>query len=266
MQDYVSGEDISEDEAYIVQDTEGEDPIFFDEAVKCTKWRQAMDAEINSIIKNKTWTLTDLPAHYKTIGVKWIYKTKRDEKGDIVKHKARLVAKGYSQKEGIDYTEVYAPVARMDTVRMIISVAAHKGWKIMQLDVKSAFLHRELIEDVYVEQPRGYESKGKKHMVYKLHKALYGLKQAPRAWFSRIERHFLDEGFEENRNEHTLFTKRSKEGRIVIVSLYVDDLIITGDDEELIAKFKSSLIKQFDMTDLGGMSYFLGIHRTKELC
>ncbi|GAA0186280.1 non-receptor serine/threonine protein kinase [Lithospermum erythrorhizon] len=183
MQDYVSGEDISEDETYIVQDTEGEDPIFFDEA---------------------------------RIGVKWIYKTKRDEKGDIVKDKARLMAKRYSQKEGIDYTEVYAPVARMDTLRMIISVAAQKGWKIMQLDVKSVFLHGELIEDVYVEQLRGYESKEREHMVYKLHKALYGLKQAPRAWFSRIERHFLDESFEENRNEHTLFTKRSKEGRIVI--------------------------------------------------
>ncbi|GAA0150000.1 transmembrane signal receptor [Lithospermum erythrorhizon] len=228
MQDYVSGSKISDDEAYMVLDTEGADHMFFEESVKCAKWRQAMDVEINFIVKNKTWPLIDFPTNYKRIGVKWIYITKKDEK-----------------------------------VRMIISVATQNGWNILQLEVKSSFLHRELVEDVYIEQPREYESKGNEHMIYKLHKALYGLKQAPRTWFSRIEKHFLDEGFEDNKNEHTPFTKRSREGRMIIVSLYVDDLIITGDDEKLIAQFKSSLIKQFDMTNLGGMSYFLEIEVTQ---
>ena len=127
--------------------------------------------------------------------MKWVYKTKYNEHGDIDKHKARLVAKGYSQKHGTDYTEVFAPVARLDTVRMIIALAAQKSWKIFQLDVKSAFLHCELSEDVYIEQPKGYEKRGSEHLVYKLHKALYGLKQAPRAWFSLIEAHFINEGF-----------------------------------------------------------------------
>ena len=117
--------------------------------------------------------------------MKWVYKTKYDENGKIEKYKARLVAKGYSKKYGVDYTEVFAPVARMDTVQMIIALAAHKNWIISQLDVKSVFLHGELSEEVYVEQPRGYEKKRSEHLVYKLHKALYGLKQAPRAWFSR---------------------------------------------------------------------------------
>ena len=153
-----------------------------------------MDIEIKAIEKNHTWELTNLPAGAKIIGVKWVYKTKLKEDGAVDKFKARLVAKGYVQQEGIDYTEVFAPVARMDTVRMIMALTAHQGWILYQLDVKSAFLHGELNEEVYVEQPKGYEKKQNPQQVYKLKKALYGLKQAPRAWFSRIEAHFLNEG------------------------------------------------------------------------
>jgi len=150
-------------------------------------------------------------------------------------------------------------MARMDTIRMIIALAAHKNWKIFQLDVKSAFLHGELSEDVYVEQPRGYEKKGSEHLVYKLHKALYGLKQAPRAWFSRIEAHFMGEGFRRCDSKQTLFTKTSREGKIVIVSVYVDGLIFTGNDEVMMSEFKSSMLREFDMSDLGKMRFFLGI-------
>ncbi|KAI4336284.1 hypothetical protein L6164_014828 [Bauhinia variegata] len=184
------------------------DPSSFEDAVKSSKWRLAMDEEIKSIEKNQTWKLVELPIGAKKIGVKWVYKTKLNELGEVDKYKARLVVKGYSQQRGIDYTEVYAPVARMDTVRMIIAFAAQRGWNLYQLDVKSAFLHGELKEDVFVEQPRGYEKKGSEHKVYKLQKALYGLKQAPRAWFSRIESYFIKEGFERSPSEHTLFLKR----------------------------------------------------------
>ena len=169
------------------------------------------------------------------------------------------MAKGYSQKYGVDYTEVFAPVARMDTVRMIIALAAHKNWRISQLDVKSAFLHGKLSEDVYVEQPKGYEKKGGEFLVYKLHKALYGLKQAPRAWFSRIEAHFIGEGFQSCESEQTLFTRRSQEGKIIIVSIYVDDLIFTRNDEAMLSEFKNSMLREFDMSDLGRMRFFLGI-------
>ena len=127
------------------------------------------------------------------------------------------------------------------------------------MDVKSAFLHGELSEDVYVEQPRGYEKKGSEPLVYKLHKALYGLKQAPRAWFSRIEAHFISEGFQKCDSEQTLFIKRNREGKIIIVSVYVDDLIFTGDDEIMMSEFKSSMLREFDMSDLGRMRFFLGI-------
>ena len=119
-----------------------------------------------------------MPEGVKTVGVKWIYKTKLNEKGEVDKHKARLVAKGYTQEYGIDYEEVFAPVARLETIRMVVSLAAQNAWEIFQLDVKSAFLHGELNEQFFVEQPPGYIQKGNEQKVYRLKKALYGLKQA----------------------------------------------------------------------------------------
>ncbi|PRQ33949.1 putative RNA-directed DNA polymerase [Rosa chinensis] len=147
----------------------------------------------------------------------------------------------------------------MDTVRIILALAAHKSWKVYQLDVKSAFLHGELMEDVYVEQPKGFEKKEELNKVYKLRKALYGLKQAPRAWFSRIEAYFLREGFEKCPSEQTLFVKTNNRGKLLIVSLYVDDLIYTGNDDAMMREFKDSMMKEFDMSDLGKMRYFLGL-------
>ncbi|MCH86005.1 copia-type polyprotein, partial [Trifolium medium] len=160
--------------------------------------------------------------------------TKFNEKREVEKYKARLVAKGYSQQH------------------------ASKGWNIFQLDVKSAFLHGELSENVYVDQPLGYQKEGK-NKVYKLRKALYGLKQAPRAWYSKIESYFVQEKFEKCHHEHTLFVKQSGQGKILIVSLYVDDLIYTGNDEEMFERFKSSMKNKFAMNDLGKMRYFLGV-------
>ncbi|RVW63624.1 Retrovirus-related Pol polyprotein from transposon TNT 1-94 [Vitis vinifera] len=142
--------------------------------------------------KEWTWELTDLPEGVKKIGVKWVFKTKLNENGKVDKCKARLVAKGYAQQHGIDYTEVFAPVARWDTIRMVIALAARNGWSVYQLDVKSAFLHGELNEAVFIEQPQGYEKKGEEHKVYKLKKALYGLKQAPRACQRKYAKEVLE--------------------------------------------------------------------------
>lgn len=261
MNEYVSGEGLSDDDEidvnFVVNGST--DPKSFEEAVKSDNWRKAMEAEIKSIEKNETWFLTDLPEGAKRIGVKWVFKTKLNEHGEVEKFKARLVAKGYVQRYGIDYAEVFAPVARMDTVRIILALAAQKEWKVYQLDVKSAFLHGELMEDVYVDQPRGFEKEEEPNKVYKLRKALYGLKQAPRPWFSRIEAYFLREGFEKSSSEQTLFVKISTRGKLLIVSLYVDDLIYTGNDESMMGDFKKSMMNEFDMTDLGKMRYFLGI-------
>lgn len=192
LQDYVLGEELdSEDEELNAMELHDQDPSNYEEAIKEDKWKKAMDLEIQMIEKNQTWCLVDLPKNAKCIGVKWVFKTKLNEKGDIEKHKARLVVRGYGQEFGVDYMEVYAPVARMDTIRLMIAIAAQKGWSIFQMDVKSAFLYGTLQEDVYVQQPQGYVVEGNEHKVYKLQKALYGLKQAPRAWFSRIETYFI---------------------------------------------------------------------------
>jgi hypothetical protein len=196
------------------------------------------------------------------IGVKWVFKTKYNEKGKVEKHKARLVVKGYAQRHGIDYSEVYAPVARWDTIRTVLAIAAYNKWCVFQLDVKSAFLHGDLTETVYIEQPMGYH-KGSPDQVYRLKKALYGLKQAPRAWYSKIESYFNEENFEKCSHEPTLFVKHGNNGNIIIVSLYVDDLIYTGNNMEMMEAFKRSMKDKFAMTDLGKMKYFLGIEVTQ---
>nr|GEU68375.1 copia-type polyprotein [Tanacetum cinerariifolium] len=212
-----------------------------------------------AMVKNKTWELISLPEGCKAIGTKWIFKTKLNEKGEIEKHKARLVVKGYSQQYGIDYREVFVPVACLDTIRAILATAAQRKWEVFQLDVKSVFLQGNLEERVFVQQPVGFEVKGAEEKVYKLNKALYGLKQAPRAWYSRIESYFVKEGFKRCSSEHTLFIKEKEGGTLLIVSLYVDDLIYTGNNKRTCEEFKSSMMTEFDMSDLGKMRHFLGM-------
>ncbi|CAL1405650.1 unnamed protein product [Linum trigynum] len=183
------------------------EPVDVEEAMKDEKWKRAMDEEIGAIEKNKTWELVSLPKNQKPIGVKWVFKTKKNAKGEVVRHKERLVVKGYSQRPGIDYNEVFAPVARMESVRMVITLAAQNGWKIHQMDVKSAFLNGYLEEDIYVEQPPGYIVEGQEDKVLKLKNALYGLKQAPRVWNSRIDKYFQQNGFSKSPHEHALYFK-----------------------------------------------------------
>eukprot|EP00253_Pinus_taeda_P003233 PITA_03233 len=201
-------------------------PIHFEDAIKDKKWIEAMDEEMNAIERNKTWDLVELPKRKEVIGVKWVYKTKCNAEGKIERHKARLVVKGYKQQYGRDYQETFAPVARMETVRAVLSIAAQNKWKVDQMDVKSAFLNGVLMEDVYIEQPLGYEKKGEEHKVCKLKKALYGLKQAPKAWYSRIDSYLLENGFEKCEGEPTVYIKE-KDGKLLIVVLYVDDVIFT---------------------------------------
>ncbi|KAH9685900.1 hypothetical protein KPL70_014158 [Citrus sinensis] len=220
--DWGESEEESNDDTFEIEEEEA-DPTTFEEANKSARWRKAMDQEMAAIEKNNTWELTTLPVGAKTIGVKWIFKTKLNENGDVEKYKARLVAKGYAQQYGIDYKEVFAPVA------------------------------------LYVDQPQGYVKKGDELKVYKLKKTLYGLKQAPQAWYSRIEAYLFKQGFERCPHEHTLFVKQSEGGNILIISLYVDDLIFTGNNESMFEEFKKSMEKEFDMSDLGKMRYFIGV-------
>ena len=154
---------------------------------------------------------------------------------------------------------MFALVAKLDTIRLVLSMAAQNSWSIHQLDVKSAFLHGELEEEVYIDQPPGYVKQGYENQVYRLKKAPYGLKQALRAWYSRIDAYFTEEGFIKCPYEHTLYTKYGVDKKILIVCLYVDDLIYTSNNKTMLADFKKSMMKEFDMTDMGLMHYFLGI-------
>ncbi|KAI3435142.1 RRM domain-containing protein [Psidium guajava] len=247
--------ELQDDEVFLL---ELEEPSSYEEAAGEPRWEEAMKKEIESIEKNATWTLTELPAGQKPIGLKWVYKLKRNSDGEVVKHKARLVAKGFVQRPGIDFDEVFTPVAKLDTVRLILAIAANRCWEVHHLDVKSAFLHGELEEEVYVKQPEGFVVEGKEHCVYKLSKALYGLRQAPRAWNTRLDKSLKRLGFTKCAQDQAVYTRG--EGRAsLIVGVYVDDLIVTGEDPEEIVLFKQQMMKEFEMSDLGLLTFYLGI-------
>ncbi|KAI5333988.1 hypothetical protein L3X38_024121 [Prunus dulcis] len=231
----------------------------YQEAAGDLAWQEAMNAELEMIEKNNTWELVERPADKPVIGVKWVFKTKLNLDGTVQKHKARLVAKGYSQKPGIDYNETFAPVARLDTIRTLIALAAQKGWKLFQLNVKSAFLNGVLDEEVYVEQPEGFELENAGHKVHKLRKALYGLKQALRAWYSEIDAYLSMCKFKRSIIEATLYTRSDNEGGLIIVSIYIDDIVYTGNSERMHAEFKREMMQRYEMLDLGLLHHFLGM-------
>jgi hypothetical protein len=190
--------------------------------------------------------------------LKWVFKLKHDEHGDVVKHKARLVAKGYVQRQGVDFEEVFAPVARMESVRVLLILAAHNNWPVHHMDVKSTFLNGDLGEEVYVSQPPGFIKSGEEKRVYRLHKALYGLRQAPRAWNSKLDAVLYDLGFMKCKTEHGLYTRAKNKVRLV-VGVYVDDLVILGECDTEVNQFKGEMKRVFRMSDLGPLSYYLGI-------
>jgi transposase InsO family protein len=234
------------------------EPACCEEALKDPKWKNVMEEEMSMIQKNKTWELVDKPEDSHIIGVKWVFRTKLNADCSINKYKARLVVKGYAQIFGVDYSDTFAPVSRLDTIRLVLAIAAQKGWKVFQLDVKSAFLNGDLQEEIYVEQPEGFVVQGGEDKVYLLKKALYGLKQASRAWYSKINDHLLSIGFVKSLSESTLYVKHKGKNSLII-SLYVDDLLVTGNDTRLIEEFKQEMMQAFEMTDLGLMTFFLGI-------
>jgi hypothetical protein len=224
-----------------------------------------MHEELENFERNQVWDLVDPPPGCKPIGTKWVWKNKEGEKGEAVRNKSRLVAQGFSQKEGIDYEETFAPLARLEAIRILLAFSVAKGFKLHQMDVKSAFLNGVLEEEVYVRQPTGFESEKYPHRVYKLRKALYGLKQAlyglkqaPRAWYGRLRGFLLERGFEMGKVDQTLFLLR--QGRdILIVQVYVDDIVFGGSSNSLVARFAEDMSREFEMSMIGELQFFLGL-------
>ena len=229
------------------------------EALEDQDWLLAMHDELNNFERNKVWTLVERPKdkNVNIIGAKWIFKNKQDANGIVVRNKARLVAQGYTQKEGIDYGETFAPVARLESIRMLLAYASHHNFKLQQMDVKSASLNGPLNELVYVKQPPGFEDPNFPNHVYKLDKALYGLKQAPRAWYEHLRELLVDRGFEVGVIDPTLFTKRVG-GELFICQLYVDDIIFGSINKSFNDEFAKLMTKEFEMSMMGELKYFLG--------
>ena len=264
LSNYVSTKRLSEsNKSFVCQLSSVSIPNSVQEAKTNPKWQEAMDEELRSLKANNTWRIVDLPAGKKPVGCKWVYTIKYLANGSIDRYKARLVAKGYTQKYGIDYTDTFAPVAKINTVRILLSLAANLEWPLHQLDVKNAFLHGALDEEVYMSLPPGYQVPDTgKTKVCRLQKSLYGLKQSPRAWFGRLTQAMIKFGYKQSNVDHTLFIKR-KGGKLTVLVIYVDDMIITRNDESERVALQRYLSMEFEMKDLGTLKYFLGIEVSK---
>ncbi|KAG7572488.1 Integrase catalytic core [Arabidopsis suecica] len=240
-------------------------PQNYEEAKERKEWTNAVDDEVQAMIRNHTWDEEELPKGKKCVSSKWVFTIKYKSDGEIERYKARLVARGFTQTYGDDYRETFAPVAKQHTVKVVLSLAVNLDWELWQMDVKNAFLQGELEEEVYMSPPPGLEDIVAPGKVLRLRKAIYGLKQSPRAWYHKLSSTLLANGFKKSHSDHTLFTKQDNQG-IVVVLVYVDDLIISGSNKEGIQAIKSSLHSAFDIKDLGVLKYFLGIEvcRSKE--
>ena len=238
-----------------------DDPTSFREAMagsNACNWKSATDAEIASLTQNETWDLVDLPAGKSVIGSKWVFKTKVNPDGTFSKYKSRLVAQGYSQKQGIDYTEVFAPVVKHESLRTLLALANQYGWDVHQMDVNSAYLNGDIDADIYMKQPEGYVDPNHPNKVCKLRKGLYGLKQGARCWNKKMDAFLKSEGFTASDADPCIYVKREK-GKIVILALYVDDTAIATNCPRMLADTKRKLSAQFHMEDLGEIKYILGM-------
>ncbi|GJY10360.1 zinc finger, CCHC-type containing protein [Tanacetum coccineum] len=239
-----------------------DDPKIFDEAMKSQDvlfWKEAINDEMDSIMGNNTWVLADLPPGCKPLGCKWVFKRKLKIDGTIEKFKARLVIQGFKQKSGIYYFETYAPVARINTIRLLITMASIHNLIIHQMDVKTAFLNCDLDEKVYMNQPQGFIMPGNENKVCKLIKSLYGLKQAPKQWHQKFDEVVLSNGYLLNQADKYVYSKFDETGKGVIIFLYVDDMLIFDTDQVQVDLTKKFLSSRFSMKDMGEVDVILGI-------
>jgi transposase InsO family protein len=241
------------------------EPATLEEALSspdAEQWRQAMDEEMASLHANHTWTLEALPDGVRPIPVKWVFKLKKDAGGNVERFKARLVAKGYRQREGIDFDEVFAPVSKHSTLRALLATVAAEDLELHQLDIKTAFLNGEIEEDIYAQQPPGYEEGGGS-LACHLHRALYGLRQAPRMWHARLKKELELFGFCESEADPSLFISMRKDDTVYLL-VYVDDILIAAKHAETIRDTKATLMHSFEARDLGEASLYLGMTITRD--
>lgn len=222
-------------------------------------WIDAMQSEIDSLKKNDTWELSELPNGREAIDCKWIYKQKMDAKGNLIRYKARLVARGFTQKYGTDYDEVFAPVARQATFRTLLAIASKEKMHVRHLDVKTAFLNGKLKEQIFMKQPPGFIIEGKERLVCRLKKAIYGLKQSAKVWNSEIHRVLIEMGFQQSKADNCLYTSDW-----CFVLIFVDDIVVAAKSPDAIEKVIKTLTSKFEIEDLGEIKHYLGVEVTKD--
>ncbi|KAI0523953.1 hypothetical protein KFK09_003317 [Dendrobium nobile] len=234
------------------------DPTTYTKASKSVNWRKAMADEFFALQKQGTWTLVPVPTNAPILGSKWTYRTKCNSDGSIARFKARLVAQGNIQEYGLDYSDTFSPVAKLPTIRILFVVALFYQWPVQQLDVSNAFLHGNLTDTVYMRQPKGFEDASQPDHVCLLRKAIYGLKQASHQWYSTFTNYLLSLGFKHSQADQSLLTKYKGNTQIYLL-VYVDDILLTGNDPSAISELLKQLQTMFTMKNLGPASHFLGI-------
>ncbi|KAL5752990.1 hypothetical protein ACOSQ2_023497 [Xanthoceras sorbifolium] len=240
--------------------TDSGEPECYDEAMQVedsVKWESAIRDEMDSLMSNQTWELAELPPGKKALHNKWVFRIKEEHNGNK-RYKARMVVKGFQQKEGIDYNEIFSPVVKLTTIRLVLKIVAAENLHLEQLDVKTAFLHGDLEEEIYMRQPEGFKEAGKENLVCRLKKSLYGLKQAPRQWYKKFDSFMSSSGFTRCQADHCCYIKRF-DNSFIILLLYVDDMLVAGSDMQEIMNLKRELSKQFAMKNLGAAKQILGM-------
>ena len=247
--------------------TDGGEPESLDEAMESEekeRWFDAMEDEIKSLHDNHTFDLVKLPKDRKALKNRWVFRVKHEDGNPVPRYKARLVVKGFNQKKGVDFDEIFSPVVKMSSIRVVLGLAASLDLEVEQMDVKTAFLHGDLDEEIYMEQPEGFEVKGKENYVCKLKKSLYGLKQAPRQWYRKFGSFMSQQGFKKTSSDHCVFVQKFSDGDFIIVLLYVDDMLVVGHNTCRIQKLKQELSKSFAMKDLGPARQILGMQIVRD--
>ena len=245
---------------------EVDEPMSLKEAMNsdhCGQWKEALKSEYDSLMQNNTWQLVPPPKDKNIAGSKWVLKVKRDANGNLDRFKARLVAQGYSQAQGVDYNEVFSPVARYSTLRTLIALANANDWEIHQMDVKTAFLNGSIDTEIYMSQPEGFVDNQHPEYICKLEKSIYGLKQSARCWNTTLDKFLISSGYQKSNADGCIYIKSTKkvDGTVsfVMLAVYVDDIMPLSNDVEMLKSEKANLCKRFKMVDQGEAHSILGM-------
>jgi hypothetical protein len=232
------------------------EPFKIEDALRDLDWVVAMQEELNNFQRNQVWPLVER-SKQNVVGIKWVFRNKQDEHGVVTRNKARLIAKGYSQVKGLDFDKTFAPIARLESIHILLAYATHHDFKIYQIDAKSAFLNGPIKGKVYVEQPPGFEDEEYPNHVYILHKTLYGLKQAPRAWYECLRDFLIENSFKIGKADSTLFTRKMSKD-LFVCQIYIYDIIFGSTNALFCEEFSKIMTDRFEMSMMEELKYFLG--------